>query len=205
MSDVGAAKAEAPSAPRIEDEKCCIDIRLSTSNQLFDNRDPSPFREGALDPEAVEYILARLHELPRRAPIRLVLWVEKRSESDLSDAAMTNAIPEHFRYEQRKLRLATRAYWRRGPIFFLVGIAVIVASPAVTLQLPRALKPGSLLTIITEGVSIISWVAVWRPLEALMYEWWPLRQQRRMIRRLLEAEVVVRHERGPASIPPPGW
>ena len=52
---------------RIEDERSCIDIRLKTSRQLFDLRDPAPFRERDLDPAAVEHILSCVRELPKRS------------------------------------------------------------------------------------------------------------------------------------------
>ena len=38
---------------------------------------------------------------------------------------------------------------------------------------------------------ITGWVAMRRPLEVLLYEWWPLAQRRRQIARILVAEVEV--------------
>jgi len=39
-----------------------IDIKVTQSRQLFDFRDPAPFRERDLDDEAVEYLLASARE-----------------------------------------------------------------------------------------------------------------------------------------------
>jgi len=47
--------------------------------------------------------------------------------------------------------------------------------------------------ILREGLLITGWVAMWRPLEALLYDWWPLVQERRLRRRLREAPMEVRH------------
>jgi len=44
---------------RVEDGRSWIDIRVAQSRQLFDGRDPAPFRERDLDDDAVEYLVAR--------------------------------------------------------------------------------------------------------------------------------------------------
>jgi hypothetical protein len=49
---------------RVEGERTCIDIRLRGVQQLFDGRDPAPFRERDLDEDAVDYIRAAADEIP---------------------------------------------------------------------------------------------------------------------------------------------
>jgi hypothetical protein len=41
-----------------------------------------------------------------------------------------------------------------------------------------------------EGLIILGWVALWRPMEIFLYEWWPIRRERRACRRLAEANVI---------------
>jgi hypothetical protein len=43
---------------------------------------------------------------------------------------------------------------------------------------------------------------MWRPLEVLLYDWWPLVRQRRLCKRVLEAEIRVETEIGAAEPPP---
>ena len=38
---------------------------------------------------------------------------------------------------------------------------------------------------------ISGWVAMWRPLEIFLYEWWPLRATERLYTRLAETDVKV--------------
>jgi len=42
-----------------------------------------------------------------------------------------------------------------------------------------------------QGLVIIAWVAMWRPLEALLYDRWPHVQRRRLRDRILAAEIEV--------------
>lgn len=37
-----------------------------------------------------------------------------------------------------------------------------------------------------------SWVEMWRPLEVLLYDRWPLIDERRLVRRILDAPVSIR-------------
>jgi hypothetical protein len=41
---------------------------------------------------------------------------------------------------------------------------------------------------------ITGWVAMWRPLEVLLYDWWPLIDERRQVRRILSAPISIRYD-----------
>ncbi len=44
---------------------------------------------------------------------------------------------------------------------------------------------------VEEGLIIVGWVALWRPLEIFLYDWWPIAQRKRLYRRLADASVSV--------------
>jgi hypothetical protein len=46
--------------------------------------------------------------------------------------------------------------------------------------------------IVDEGLLILGWVALWRPTEALLYDWWPLARRRMLLRRLASIPIEVR-------------
>ena len=41
---------------------------------------------------------------------------------------------------------------------------------------------------------ITGWVAMWRPLEVLLYDWWPMVDERRLITHVIEALVLIRYD-----------
>jgi len=45
--------------------------------------------------------------------------------------------------------------------------------------------------VIAESLVIMGWVAMWRPAEIWLYEWWPIRARRRLLQRLAAAPVTV--------------
>jgi hypothetical protein len=50
---------------------------------------------------------------------------------------------------------------------------------------------GAPADVLKESLIIIGWVAMWRPLEIYLYDWWPLRAERRNLQRLARMEVKV--------------
>ena len=62
-------------------------------------------------------------------------------------------------------------------------------------MLLRSLLPsfghGAVLDILDEGLLIIGWVAMWRPLEIFLYEWVPLNCRCRIFANLSKIPVVV--------------
>jgi hypothetical protein len=50
-----------------------------------------------------------------------------------------------------------------------------------------------MLSLLRESLVIAGWVAMWRPMEIYLYEWWPLRRRRRVYQKLsrIPLEVVL--------------
>ena len=43
-----------------------------------------------------------------------------------------------------------------------------------------------------EGMLIAGWVAMWRPLEIFLYDWWPVRRRNRIFGKLAAMPVLIR-------------
>ena len=178
---------------RIEGKLTCIDIRLRSVRQLFDQRDPAPFRERDLDEDAVEYLIDAVNDVPRKHPLKVVFWLARDPDADLPAAELCSAVQAHFRYEREKLQRGVKLVLHRGQQIFWIGLTVLT----LCLVSAELLAPGEargLPRLVREGFTITGWVAMWRPLEALLYDWWPLLHQRRTIDRLLAAELEVRSD-----------
>lgn len=178
---------------RVEDGRSYIDLKVRHSHQLFDTRDPAPFRERDLDAHAVDYIVAAAQEIPRKQPIAVAVTISEESQPPLMPDLIAEAMRHHFRYEGDQVERRLREHVRRGQMFLGIGLTVLVAFLTLA-QLTSSLPPGHLREILREGLVITGWVAMWRPLEALLYDWWPLIDERRQVRRILAAPVSIRYE-----------
>ena len=178
---------------RIEEGRSCIDLKVKHSRQLFDGRDPAPFRERDLDDDAVGYLLAAAQEIPQKEPLTIVVTISEEPEPRLAPDAIVEAVGGHFRYELEQIERRLREHVRGGQIFLAVGLTALVVFLTLA-ELTVSLPSGPLKEILREGLVITGWVAMWRPLEVLLYDWWPMVDERRLITRVLGALVLIRYD-----------
>lgn len=178
---------------RREDDRSCIDLNVRHSRQLFDGRDPAPFRERDLDEDVVEYLLAAAQEIPRKQPLKIVVTISEEPEPHLAAEILVEAVREHFMHERGQIRRRLGEHVRRGRMFLSIGLAMLVVFLTLA-ELTSSLPAGPLRDILREGLVITGWVAMWRPLEVLLYDWWPLVDERRQVSRILEAVVSIRYD-----------
>jgi hypothetical protein len=48
-----------------------------------------------------------------------------------------------------------------------------------------------MLRLFRESLIIVGWVALWRPLEIFLYDWWPIARSRQLYKRLAAASVTL--------------
>lgn len=178
---------------RVEEGRTCIDLKVRQSRQLFDTRDPAPFHERDLDEDAVDYLLAAAQEIPRKRPLAVVVTISEEPEPRLTPDLIVEAVRSHFTYEGEQVERRLREHVRRGQVILGVGLTVLVIFLTLA-ELTSSLPTGRLREILREGFVITGWVAMWRPLEVLLYDWWPLIDERRQVRRILAAPVSIRYE-----------
>lgn len=182
---------------RTEGERSCIDVRVRSSQQLFDMRDPAPFRERDLDDEAVAYLTDAALDLPANAPLKIVVWLADEPDP-VPDATIADAVHSHFTHEWQRAARDLRAEATRRRLFLAAGIALL-ATFLLLAELTRWLAPGAVREVLREGCVITGWVAMWRPLEALFYDRWPLVRRRTLLGRLGSAPVEIRRVASPPA------
>lgn len=79
---------------------------------------------------------------------------------------------------------------RRGRLSLGVGLIFLVTCLLLG-QLFAKLDSGAVIKIIEEGLTICGWVAMWRPLEIYLYDWWPLFEEQRRLNRLARIRVRI--------------
>ncbi len=65
--------------------------------------------------------------------------------------------------------------FRRGRVSLLIGIAFLASSLIAGEMASQMLVANPFAEILRESLLIGGWVAMWRPLQIFLYDWWPLR------------------------------
>lgn len=85
----------------------------------------------------------------------------------------------------RKLRQAQRGALRMGLLFLVVCLMLSTLSGQV-----QAL-PAFVRRLATEGFLIAGWVGMWRPLELLLFDWWPHVRAKKLYQRIRRIKLSV--------------
>jgi hypothetical protein len=184
-------------------QRCAvIEVRVAELRQLFNAIDPSPFRQRDLDPRAEEFIVDWASDLPADRPWGLVVHLDRPAGRTDEAAALSEAIHEYFGQRVVASRRRLRELFRRGRISLVIALAFLTASIAVGDAVAGYLGDGRLGGVIREGFLIGGWVAMWRPLEVFLYDWWPIRAEGRLLQRLSTMLVRIEYEE---TAPPDAW
>jgi hypothetical protein len=166
-----------------------LEIYLADIQRLFNSMDPAPFLERDLDPNAADYIREWAEELPGKGPLALVVKLGTPLGEDDNAAAVERSVRDHFRRRAAASRRNLRDLLRMGrysllaAMLFLGPVIVIAESASQMVQTERYAA------LIENSLVIGAWVALWRPIEIFLYDWWPIRAEARLFDRLSQMEV----------------
>ena len=172
-----------------------IEVNVREAARLFDQRDPAPFREKELDERFVEYITTSVREFSIRTPLRLAVTIEQSDGLSSATPSLTadvirEAIRSHFEYQVELHTSNLQQYWRRAQFFFFIGgvVLALCVSTAQSIAIPAV--PG-LSGIFREGLIIFGWVSIWKPIEVLLFDWYPPYETLRFQRKLATMQIDV--------------
>lgn len=164
-------------------------LRLRELAQLFNSMDPSPFMERDLDADAEEFITSWARELPPGRELELVIELAVTAPPNRI-AGVEDGVRRYFATRAAIKRLEFGQLMRRGRLSLGVGLLFLILCLSLG-GFVATFGPGSITDIIKEGLTICGWVAMWRPLEIYLYEWWPLYEERRRLDRLARIRVRI--------------
>ncbi|MEY4762253.1 MAG: hypothetical protein RLZZ200_2109 [Pseudomonadota bacterium] len=179
------------SAYRREGASTLIEVELRDPRQLFHTLDPSPFRERDLDAQAEAYLLEAARELHLASDARLVIHLPAEVMARDETRSIPEAVRHYFDYRAEECDRQLRKLLRAGAVSLGIGLLFLLGCLSAR-RLLMPLPDGDLEQILGEGLLIIGWVALWRPLEIFLYDWWPVWRHGRELRWLASRPVELR-------------
>jgi hypothetical protein len=166
-----------------------IGLELDELNQLFNSLDLSPIQNKDLSPEVEEFIVGSAQEHAPGEALTLRIRVGKWPGQDPSDL-IRQSIHNYFAYRAQMNHLEFRRLMKRGRSSLFIGLLFLVACLAASRLLVGS-HEGTWATVVRESLSIAGWVAMWRPMEIYLYDWWPLRGRGRIYKKLSQVPIQV--------------
>jgi hypothetical protein len=202
MPAVSATKPSQSAGDPLPPNCAVIQVHVAELKQLFNSIDPSPFRNKDLDPRAEEFIVGWAKDMPRDAPLGLVVDLDRPAGLPDEAAVLRDAIHEFFLQRAQAFRRRLRELFRFGRTSLAIGLIALAAAIALGDFLASLMKGGRIGEILRESLTIGGWVSMWRPLEVFLYDWWPIRNEARLSDRLAAMPVRIQYMN---TAPPETW
>lgn len=164
--------------------------------------DPSPFRERDLDPKAEEFIVGWGREATRDAPLALLVRLDRAAGLPDESVALRDAVHEFFAHRALVTRQRLHQLFRRGRTSLFIGLLALAVLTLLGDLVASTMKGWRIAELIRESLSIGGWVAMWRPMEVFLYDWWPIRAEARLYDRLSAMPVRIAYE---GNAKPQAW
>lgn len=168
-----------------------ITLRLDRLEELFVAPEPAPFEGRFGDRSGVERLAAALESSdPRswRRPLRVTLAVPGGSDGRDVSAALAGYCDSQLETttaELARLRHAGLIALRLG--LLVLAICVLLSSVITAMTM----LPDFVSRVIGESLAIAGWVVLWRPLELLLFDTWPVRRRLRRLAAIRTAELDI--------------
>jgi hypothetical protein len=176
---------------RREDGWALVEIRLHALQQLYASLDPAPFRERDLDPDAEAYVIDCIAELRPEDEVKLVIHLPAAELTETVRMETPHSVGHYFAYRLAMIERERRALLRNGWLSLMIGVGFLFACIAAR-ELLSGFWQGPLPRILSEGLLIMGWVAMWRPLQIFLYDWWPLRRRAHLYQRAHALPIELR-------------
>ncbi|MFZ0214061.1 MAG: hypothetical protein WBE20_12220 [Candidatus Acidiferrales bacterium] len=171
-----------------------IKLKLRDITQLFNSMDPSPFVEKDLDDDAEEFIMGWAQEFPPGAPLKLHIYLEQWPAEDPKEL-IRQAVHNYFAHRATLTKLEFSRLMKQGRTSLFIGL-VFLASCLIIIQTQLHGEAGTWAGVLRESLTIAGWVAMWRPMQIYLYDWWPLRRRGQIYTKLSHMPVeVIRQEK----------
>jgi hypothetical protein len=148
--------------------------------------------EDELYEPGMDYMVSRLRgtRLTRRGQLVLAL-PPTTVQPDLAGTAR-RAIDRYCRHKILDSKRAMNELLWTGLKSLQVGVLFLASCLVLAAAIARSnVEQGTLGDVLTQGLTIVGWVSLWRPVEIFLYEWWPLWRDVRVYDSIQRMDVAI--------------
>lgn len=172
-----------------------LDMRVHELAQLFNSMDPTPFHSKALDREAEAFIDAWARGCSPKIPLHLTIHLQHMPPEGDPTALVTGAIHHHFSDKANLVRRDLRDLFWQGRTSLLIGLTFVTLCLLAADFIGQS-GASTAHTIARESLTIVGWVAMWRPMQLFLYDWWPLARRISTYKALARAHIKIVQGKG---------
>jgi hypothetical protein len=179
-----------------------VDLRLRSIDDFFRQPDLDAFSawyEAYSDRPAIEYVTACVSDDPRTEHVDIVVGLPREAVHEDTERRLREAIDRYCNARLIANRRQSARNNSRG--WLMLAFSIVVVALFVWTAQRFSESSHESLSIAAEGLSIAAWVLLWHPLEALVFNRWDFRLDRRVLRTIRDkAHVTIEPLDIPAEV-----
>lgn len=154
-----------------------ITLTLSDIRYLFQAPEPDPMLGRYSEDSGIDQIINELEPRSLRRAVHATIILPERPLPPELEASTLEAIGRYCDTQIRWVQNEQAAVWRHGMMQLQIGLVFLAVCLVLAAFFERMSGlPDLLRTFLVEGFIIVGWVSLWRPVETLLYDWWPHRK-----------------------------
>ena len=165
-----------------------VKINIKDINQLFNSLDPSPFMEKDLDHDAIEYIVSSFTMHHHDTHIKMIIHLPKEQQGKFDEKDIKEAIHHYFQYEKMLAKRNISRKIREGQKSLSIGLSFLFIC-LLSREFLLLKNQTFIVHMLSEALLIFGWVAMWKPISNILYDWWPIYDMKRTYEKISHTEI----------------
>ncbi|MFV7791312.1 hypothetical protein ACNO6Z_10730 [Aliarcobacter lanthieri] len=167
-----------------KDENGNLIIRIHTPKveDLYENYDKkSTFIKKDLKEDLEDYLIESVEEIDNN-PFKIVFYFDEKSTSATEDR-LKISIKEYFEYLQYLKKIKIKESIKNSLIFIVIGF-ILVAFAFILSE-----NEDFIIKLLSEGIMVGGWVALWEAGAILLINWIPLKKELNIFKKISNANI----------------
>jgi hypothetical protein len=166
-----------------------LEFNIKSVEDFYSEYDPFPYEQRDLNPKLVNAISKQMVVFPEDAKIKIVFYLDKRLKKKKIEDVFSKALRHNLEFYYLDNDVHLRRRLRKGKNILLAALTIFVGCVSCSLLIIKFLPDDMIWNILSEGFFVGGWVSMWHPVQTLLYDWIPLREEKKKFKRLMSAEI----------------
>lgn len=164
-----------------------IYIKISKFEQLITVDSDNIYPGTGVDSDASEYLHNEADLIRLNHDVRLEVSIPKITKEEKNLA--TNVLHKFFDYRAQMAKKDLAHNFAQGITAIIFSVILVISCALIFIIFKALGASDGLMTLISSILMIACWVAVWTPVEIFLFNWWPIRHEVRVYKKLSTMEV----------------
>jgi hypothetical protein len=176
-----------------------ITLHLDDINDFFTASPPDPLSENASYISGVDQIIHELKGTDLDTGVRTTIFLPPEKITPEIESRLKKAIARYCRLHivrnENEIAALFKTGWKSLYTGGLCILGLLLLSPMLD-HLKEAAQAhyfsNFLTDFITIGITLLSWISMWQPLEIFLYRWWPFRRENRIFETMTKMDIIIK-------------